>query len=106
MQPVGRDSVHERRDEERLRLHLEVAERLAEDPSLIDDALANIERWEAARGPQPYYDEWRRILREESVERVIARMTAKGPEARRLRQSSPFVGIIPPKERDAILRAP
>ena len=60
-------------------------------------------RWLLREGAEPDLHEWQRILLE-PWERIRALLLAEGERATRLRQSSPFVGIITDEERSAILR--
>ncbi|HTV41254.1 MAG TPA: hypothetical protein VMF08_11805 [Candidatus Sulfotelmatobacter sp.] len=86
-------------------VNLEMAQRIAsglpQHPEWIDFALANLERWSCQNSNAPSllrcYDEWKGIL-QEGVSKVCAVLTAETDEGRRLRQNSPFVGILSPKE--------
>jgi DNA-binding CsgD family transcriptional regulator len=50
----------------------------------------------------PVFREWQAILEQWSRENIIELLTRSDEEARRLRQSSPFCGILTPEERLAI----
>lgn len=50
-------------------------------------------------------DEWRRILDEADVNRLVEVITDVSDEGQRLRSSSPFVGALSPEERLEILAA-
>lgn len=93
--------IHRLRDLEKLLLHQVVAERLIENPQrVLGIAVANLERWSADPDTKPYYEEWRDILSSRSVAELITLITADDDEGRRLRQSTPFVGVASAEERD------
>jgi hypothetical protein len=95
-------SDHARLDERSLALHRRVAEKILADPALLGTARANVLRWQAASAtPLPALSEWESIL-DEPVEEVAALLTERSERAARLRQSSPFTGIITEAERQAI----
>jgi hypothetical protein len=101
------DRVHARRDAEKLRYHRVVAERMGMDPdSVLRLAEENLRRWLRTDGDgKPYYQEWQRILQELSPYELVELITADTAEGRRLRQSSPFVGVLSRTERDALMSA-
>ena len=91
-------SDHMRLEERSLALHEEIARRLSASPELIEVAKENLARWmERDRGLPPW-KEWREIL-ERLLPEIIAVLTALDEKARHLRQSSPFCGILTPRER-------
>ena len=96
---------HTRIDERSLALHVRVAEKLTADPALLDIARQNIGRWQSASDTaSPGLAEWRQIL-DGSLADVIAFMTERSERATRLRQSSPFAGVLTEAERLAIYAA-
>ena len=95
-------SDHTRLDERSLALHQLVAEKLRAAPALLDKARANVRRWqEANESPSPALTEWAQILRSPAND-VLALLTERSPRATRLRQSSPFAGILTEEERRAV----
>jgi hypothetical protein len=95
---------HPRIDRRSLALHRAIAAKLRADPSLLEIASSNLDRWSLANGrSQPYWDAWREILRLplpailELLEEESERMTA-------MRQATPFAGVLDPHERWAIYR--
>ena len=93
----------QRRIEERiLAEHKLIAERLS--PTVRDHARDNLRRW-ASRYPadkQPLWmREWADLLAGDE-DRLIEVLTSPSEEARRLRSSSPFAGVISPRERWAL----
>lgn len=90
-------------DRRSLALHEAVAARIEARPELLDVARANVARWNA-RAPGPALMEWQRLLDQLSLPRLLALLRADDETAARLRQSSPFAGILTPQERLEILR--
>ncbi|MGQ0734502.1 MAG: hypothetical protein ACT4QD_12710 [Acidobacteriota bacterium] len=95
---------HEWIDRRSLALHEAVAAKLEADPSLIDVARDNLTRW-LATNPAPALLEWQQLLAETPLPHVTALLRAHGERAARLRQSSPFAGLLTPHERQAILQS-
>lgn len=92
-----------------LELGRRIAAGLREHPEWIDHARANLARWRErnahAASLVRCYDEWTAIL-DGPVDEVVRILTAeRDPECARLRTNSPFVGIVPPREVEAIKRA-
>lgn len=83
-----------------------IAGRVEADPTLLDSALANIERWlvTSSPGARPALLEWQHIIKSGMAETLS---TLRGEDERcvRLRQSSPFAGeeFITRAERTAII---
>lgn len=102
--PRARQRHHEWIDERSRALDARIAERLRGDPGLIAKGLETLDRWERSRGPHPAFTEWRDILTSRSTDEVIALLLDDSDGAARLRQSSPFTGILSPEERLAIFR--
>jgi hypothetical protein len=75
---------HEWIDRRSLALHEAVAAKLEQEPALLGVARANVKRWLAVH--------------------PAAALVAPDEDAARLRQSSPFAGVLTPGERLAILR--
>ncbi len=82
-----------------LALHTAIAEKLLADPSLLSIARANIERWSStSHHSAKYFTRWLEILDLPLAELLIA-ITSETEEMIELRQSSPFAGVLTPKER-------
>lgn len=93
---------HDRLDERRRRTHVEIVRKIDEDPSLLRVPLTNIERWTRWSGYRPAaYAEWLAIL-EQPWSTIRAVLLATDEDATRLRQNTPFVGILSKDERRAI----
>jgi hypothetical protein len=105
--PLG---THAFLDEFALAYHRAVAERLRAEPeAVLERARRNLNRWTEGdafgEGDQASLEEWREILDEADVDRLIEIMIETTDEGQRLRSSSPFVGALSPEERLEILAA-
>lgn len=60
--------------------------------------LANLHRWERNGVWVSAYDEWRRIAEHDDDGELFAAMLGRDERATRLRQSAPFVGLLPTEE--------
>ena len=93
---------HRRIDERSMALHHAIAEKLRSRPELLEIARDNLNRWYAgAGGSRPYLDQWRKIL-DRPLEEVLSLIAQEDEAMTALRQSSPFAGILDPKERWAV----
>jgi hypothetical protein len=97
-------------DEFALAYHRAVAERPRDEPeAVLERARRNLNRWEEGDtfgpGERASLEEWRRILGEADVERLVEIITDMSDEGQRLRSSSLFVGALSPEERLEILAA-
>ncbi|MGP0008035.1 MAG: hypothetical protein ACLPIG_04905 [Methylocella sp.] len=99
MEPFHSD--HNRLDERSLALHALVAQKVQAAPALLDKARENICRWQQAGSPSLALAEWEQIL-SSPVDQVTAFLVERSERATRLRQSSPFAGILTEAERRAI----
>ena len=74
-----------------------LARRLRRDTRLLRQARANLRRWKARDGKRPRraFVEWQRILDRLSANEIANFLVSDTPMARRLRQSSPFMGLFP-----------
>ena len=93
---------HEWIDERSLALHEAVAARLEAQPQLLEVARANLKRW-LDTSPAAALKEWEGLLDRLSLPQLVQLLRSPEEEAVRLRQSSPFAGILSPAERQAIL---
>lgn len=92
---------HDFQDRVSLELASRVAALLRVSPEPLAIARANLDRWTVRNAGAPAlqrcYDEWREILRH-PVEEICAFLCANTEEGQRLRQNSPFAGVIPAAE--------
>jgi hypothetical protein len=91
---------HALQDAVSLELARQVATLLRASRQPIDMARQNLIRWSAQNAGSPAlqrcYSEWQSIL-ERSVDEVCEILCAETEEGRRLRQNSPFAGVLPPQ---------
>ena len=107
VQPRRRAFSHaaiDRRNATRDRL---VAGRLRHDRRILHRARANLRRWMARDGRRvrPVFAEWSHILERLSANELADFLISDTPLARRLRQSSPFLGPLTGSERQRPRRA-
>jgi len=99
-------SDHQRIDRQVAAMHRVIAERLRSgDLTPLERARSNLERWERQFGGvlPAAYAEWVAIL-DSSPESVLAVLEGDDQDAVRIRSSSPFTGVLSPRERWEILR--
>src|SRR5258705_8713548 len=60
--------------------------------------LANLHRWKASGGWGAAYDEWADILRDPDEGVLFSAMLGRDQRSVRLRQSPPYVGLLPREE--------
>ncbi len=86
-----------------LAMHRAMARKIRREPRLFKCAQRNLARWERLRractGP---LREWKDILRNNDMEAVLRIATRADEHGERLRQASPFCGILTDREREAI----
>ena len=96
------DSDHSRIDERSLAMHRLIAAKVRADPALLDKARDNVRRWQESEGsPKLALAEWEHLLGG-PVSQVTQFIAERSDHATRLRQSSPFAGILTEAERLAI----
>lgn len=98
---------HERLDARSLALHRLIADKIRQDVSLLEVARGNIARWQAESGQTgdpSSHAEWL-VLIDGPVDQLLSVLEGQDQRATRLRQSTPFTGILTPAERDAVFAA-
>lgn len=93
---------HEWIDRRSLALHETVAAKLEANPELLEVARTNLSRWLQGE-PVGALREWANLLRRPPGE-IVVLLRSTDEDATRLRQSSPFAGVLTPEERLRILR--
>jgi antitoxin component of MazEF toxin-antitoxin module len=73
---------------------LTVVERYSAD-EIRSRSRANLDRWKSNGVWSRAYEQWQEIIDSGNDGRLYAAMLADGEEANRLRQSMPFVGMLP-----------
>jgi frataxin-like iron-binding protein CyaY len=104
--PVG---SHQFLDKVSLAYHQEVAVRLRATPDvIIARARGNLQRWLAAHEPGAAearcLEEWQYLLETRSISELISILTEDSDEWQRLRQSTPFTGILSTRERRELVK--
>jgi hypothetical protein len=89
-----------------LALHCLIARKITAEPALLGVARRNLEAWLARYGDRSprALEEWRAVL-ERPWPEVAALITDPGEAAARLRQSSPFAGVLTAAERRRVYEA-
>jgi hypothetical protein len=92
---------HSEIDQVSLELARRVAERLRLRPELIAFAQANLVRWSQQNASAPSlvrcYAEWQQIL-SRPIEEICTLLCSESDNAQRLRQNSPFAGVLTSSE--------
>ena len=92
---------HSETDLVSLELARRVAERLRARPELLALARDNLARWSQRNAGTPSllrcYAEWQAIL-QRPLEEICELLCAETDDGQRLRQSSPFAGVLSPAE--------
>lgn len=93
-------------DERSLAFDRLIAGKLRSQPALVEKARGNLARWleTCSPGARPALLEWQLLLAG-PLDELLAVMEATDERAIRLRQSSPFCGILTPDERLGVIRA-
>ncbi|HXO65793.1 MAG TPA: hypothetical protein VN882_13965 [Steroidobacteraceae bacterium] len=98
LRPSGRGGYsHQELDQLRHALSLAVIRRCT-PREIRAQILANLHRWEHRGVWVSAYDEWRRIAQSDDDGSLFAAMLGRDEDAVRLRQSMPYVGLLPPAE--------
>jgi len=100
-----RPAGHARIDARSLAMHRAIAEKIRNRPGLLDAARENIRRWRRRGVDVSAFDEWEAIL-DRGIEETVRVMTDPSEESARLRHSTPFTGMLTPKERRRFFEAP
>ncbi len=95
---------HEAIDRRSLEMDREIARLLGEHPEFVDKARSTLKRWLNTADPavRPVFEEWEEILGL-SLDKIQDVLRGEDEQSHRLRQSSPFCGILPRSERTRIL---
>lgn len=99
-------SAHRQIEARSLALHAAIVRKIERDPRLLEIANRNLESW-SARSPDElpvWLTEWRELLQRPWPE-LAAILTEPSEDGARLRQSSPFAGILADAERARIYEA-
>lgn len=95
-------------DRRSLAFHVAIAEKLRSDPKLLEkvrDRLRSLLSDERVSiSTRDAYREWLDLIERHSFEEVLNLLVDPGDEGTRLRQATPFAGILSRAEREAIAR--
>jgi len=95
IRPVGREgSSHDGLDELKRRLAAAVTAHFSAR-EIRAQGLANLHRWKQAGAWVSAYDEWLKIIESDDDGELFAAMLGRDERANRLRQSPPYVGLLP-----------
>ena len=99
-------SSHRLLEARSLAMHAVIARKIERDPTLLAIAHRNIERWLTRwkEGPPAWLKEWQQMLKHPWQE-VAALITEPSEHGARVRQSSPFAGVLTNEERWRIYEA-
>jgi len=101
--PLG---SHQFIDQLALAYHREIAARLLASPDeVLDRARSNLKRWmkvHAGTGTVHALEEWQTLINTLLISELVAKMTEDSDEGQRLRQSTPFGGVLSEQERKEI----
>jgi antitoxin component of MazEF toxin-antitoxin module len=94
--PTRRGSVQDTLDEHKRKLAAAVAARFTAN-QIRAHSLGNLHRWRASGAWVSAYEEWTQILRGDDGA-LFAAMLGRDERSNRLRQSPPYVGMLPREE--------
>jgi hypothetical protein len=99
-------SSHRLLEARSLAMHAVIARKIERDPTLLAIAHRNIERWSARwkDGHPAWLKEWQEVLKK-PWQHVAAIITEPSEHGARVRQSSPFAGVLTNEERWRIYEA-
>jgi len=93
-------SSHRLLEARSLAMHAVIARKIERDPALLDIARRNLQRWRGRweRATPGWLNEWQELLKRPWPQ-IAALITEPSEHASRLRQSSPFAGVLTNAER-------
>lgn len=98
IRPSSRAALsHEALDELKRELALAVVRRFT-PREIRAQSLANLHRWQQQGSWVPAYDEWRELIERGDDGELYAAMLSRDERANQLRQSPPYVGLLPRDE--------
>jgi hypothetical protein len=96
---------HRTAERRSLAYHGAIAERISQDPSVIERARARVATWAAAGTVHPgWIAAWTELLARSPAE-VCAQLVMPSEHMTALRQQSPFAGVLDPRTRWALWRS-
>jgi Arc/MetJ-type ribon-helix-helix transcriptional regulator len=99
------ENAHRKHEQRSLLMHRLVADRLRQSPSdVVRFGLNNLQRWQKAGVDCEDFSDWDRLLHS-APERILETLESEDEDSCRLRQSSPFAGLVSEEERSRIFAA-
>jgi hypothetical protein len=86
-------------------MHRAISDKVRRNPRLLDAARENIRRWRRQGVDVAAFAEWEAIL-DRGLAEALHVLTDPSEEGSRLRHSTPFTGMLTPKERRRFFEAP
>ncbi len=86
-------------------MHRAISDKVRRNPRLLDMARENIRRWRRQGVDASAFAEWEAIF-DRGIEETVRVMIDQSEEAARLRHSTPFTGMLTPKERRRFFEVP
>lgn len=97
--------IHRLAEERSIAYHRALAQRLREEPAILENARRRVESWLAAgASAPPWAARWAAALAGDTSS-IEAFLVERSDLADELRQSSPFAGALDPRERWTLWRA-
>ncbi len=100
--------MHSHRENQSLAMHRRIADLMKRDSeAVLGKAVRNLHEWIGSQqGTAPeVFQEWLELLRRMSPREIADFIVSECEEAVRMRQSSPFAGVLTPQEVWAIKRS-
>jgi antitoxin component of MazEF toxin-antitoxin module len=97
LHPIARSTSHEILDQHKRRLAIAVTSRCTIN-LIRAHSLANLQRWKESGAWVSAYDEWQQLLERGTDGELFAVMLGHDARAERMRQSAPYVGLLPREE--------
>lgn len=95
---------HRLAEERSLALHRAIAERVRDDPAVLERARARVKRWlDTGEVARHWAEEWDAVL-SRSTDDICGWLVDESEHARAMRQVTPFAGVIDPRTRWRIWR--
>jgi len=95
---------HDAIDRRSLLMHRIISSRLQRNPALMEQVSETVTRWRRSRPHSTALIEWNDLLSRKDLRWITSFLRSRSEEATRLRQSSPFAGILTEEERLRIFR--
>ena len=97
-------SSHRLAEERSLALHRAIADRVRDDPTILERARERVARWlETGHVARYWAEEWHAVLAR-STDEICAWLVDGSDHARAMRQVTPFAGVIDARTRWRIWR--